>query len=82
MIQFDIEYVRNKSLWLDCKIVLKTVPALVVQVLDIRKKRRSAARSVRNAAAIRINLVNQRPSKRPSPQVFFSEITSTSHRDV
>jgi lipopolysaccharide/colanic/teichoic acid biosynthesis glycosyltransferase len=40
MIQMDIEYARTKSLWLDMKIILKTVPALMIQMWDTRKKKR------------------------------------------
>ncbi len=43
MIQFDIDYARNKTLWLDCKIILKTIPALVTQVRDTRRERKRLA---------------------------------------
>ena len=41
MINLDIKYVRNKSLWLDLKIIFKTVPALVSQVRETRANRRT-----------------------------------------
>jgi exopolysaccharide production protein ExoY len=44
MIQLDIKYARSKTLWLDLKIILMTIPALVVQVWDARIKRKSTAR--------------------------------------
>jgi lipopolysaccharide/colanic/teichoic acid biosynthesis glycosyltransferase len=44
MIQLDIKYARSKTLWLDLKIILMTIPALVVQVWDARIKRKPAAR--------------------------------------
>ncbi len=34
MMELDIEYVRTKSLWLDLKILLRTVPTIVGQVLE------------------------------------------------
>ncbi|MBI5685606.1 MAG: sugar transferase [Verrucomicrobia bacterium] len=40
MMQLDIAYVRNKSLWLDLKIILKTIPALLAQVRDAQRVRR------------------------------------------
>ena len=40
MINLDIEYSEQSSLWLDLKIMLKTVPALVVQCCDQRAKRK------------------------------------------
>jgi lipopolysaccharide/colanic/teichoic acid biosynthesis glycosyltransferase len=42
MINFDIEYSERMSLWLDLKIISKTVPALVVQCCDQRSKRQQA----------------------------------------
>lgn len=47
MIHLDIHYARNKSLWLDLNIMLKTVPVLIIQVLETRRgmKRISAPRS-------------------------------------
>ncbi len=41
MVKLDITYVRNKSLWLDVKIILKTVPALISQVRETRASRRT-----------------------------------------
>jgi lipopolysaccharide/colanic/teichoic acid biosynthesis glycosyltransferase len=41
MIQMDIKYARTKSLWLDLKIILKTIPALIIQMWETRKKRKS-----------------------------------------
>ncbi len=35
MIRFDLEYDRNKSLWLDLTIMLRTIPAVIAQVRDI-----------------------------------------------
>jgi exopolysaccharide production protein ExoY len=40
MVQLDIEYAKRSSLWLDLKIILKTVPALVSQCVDIRASKR------------------------------------------
>ena len=40
MIQLDIEYTRTKSLFLDLKIIFKTVPALLVQVWDTRQQKK------------------------------------------
>ncbi|HLH54291.1 MAG TPA: sugar transferase [Verrucomicrobiae bacterium] len=46
MVRLDIEYAQRKSLWLDARIVLKTVPALWGQYCDQR-----AARSRHSTAA-------------------------------
>lgn len=36
MMRLDIDYARRKTLWLDLFIILKTIPAIVMQVLDSR----------------------------------------------
>jgi lipopolysaccharide/colanic/teichoic acid biosynthesis glycosyltransferase len=41
MVNLDIAYARNKSLWLDIQIILKTVPALVSQVRETQTSRRT-----------------------------------------
>jgi exopolysaccharide production protein ExoY len=41
MIRLDIAYAKNKSLWLDIKIILKTIPALIAQVRETRMTRRT-----------------------------------------
>ncbi len=43
MIRLDIEYSEAKSLWLDLKIMLLTVPALLLQISDIRRIRGGSA---------------------------------------
>ncbi len=51
MMQLDIAYARKKSLWLDMKIIAKTIPALIAQVRETRASRR--AQSVNNAVLSR-----------------------------
>ena len=41
MIAMDIFYARNMTLWLDCKIILKTIPALIEQTLESQKSVRN-----------------------------------------
>jgi len=41
MISYDIEYIRRQSLWLDLKIMLKTIPAVMAEVKDIQGPRPS-----------------------------------------
>ena len=42
MVRLDIRYGQTKSWWLDIKIILLTVPALLVQIADTRLGRKSA----------------------------------------
>lgn len=41
MIRLDIEYSKRQSLWLDLKIILKTLPALWQQFCDLRRSPRA-----------------------------------------
>jgi lipopolysaccharide/colanic/teichoic acid biosynthesis glycosyltransferase len=43
MIRFDIEYSERLSLWLDLKIIFRTLPALWQQCLDSRTRKRRQA---------------------------------------
>ncbi|MDB6109797.1 MAG: Undecaprenyl-phosphate galactose phosphotransferase [Pedosphaera sp.] len=52
MIQLDIDYGKRKSLWLDCLIIAKTIPALVVQMQDTRKRKKQVARLTPTPAVI------------------------------
>jgi lipopolysaccharide/colanic/teichoic acid biosynthesis glycosyltransferase len=61
MIDFDLEYCRKKTLWLDLEIMAKTIPAIVVQVWDTLK-RKAAARQVRNEQALRETTGRHEPS--------------------
>ena len=52
MMQLDIRYSRNKSLWLDLAIIFKTVPAILGQVLHSRKtKKATSAKKAASAAS-------------------------------
>jgi len=47
MIQLDIRYAKGKTLWWDLKIILMTVPALVIQMLETRQAGATSSRPVR-----------------------------------
>ena len=59
MIQFDIEYARKKSAAMDMMIIMKTIPALIVQMQDTRRVKRMSLRPVRAQAAMPGRVVNQ-----------------------
>lgn len=52
MINLDIEYSERSNLWLDLRIMFKTVPALVTQCCDQRIKRKQARRTTSSAPAV------------------------------
>jgi len=45
MISLDVEYSKHLSLWLDLKIILKTLPALWLQCRDLRGSKQGASKS-------------------------------------
>jgi lipopolysaccharide/colanic/teichoic acid biosynthesis glycosyltransferase len=51
MIRLDIRYAQDKSLSLDLRIMLKTIPAMLSQLLDARSKSRPVAQPVRAITA-------------------------------
>ena len=56
MIRLDIEYSERVSLWLDLKIILKTLPALWQQCLDSRARKRRQAGSSQAGIAKSVEL--------------------------
>jgi lipopolysaccharide/colanic/teichoic acid biosynthesis glycosyltransferase len=46
MMDLDVYYVHNKSLWMDLSILVRTVPAVLLQTRDVRRKKRNARRMV------------------------------------
>jgi lipopolysaccharide/colanic/teichoic acid biosynthesis glycosyltransferase len=58
MIQLDIEYARTKKLGLDLKIILKTVPALLLQMWDTRLQRKAVSRTATAEAPMPLRVAN------------------------
>jgi len=58
MIQLDIEYARTKSLFLDLKIILKTVPALLLQMWDTRLQKKAVSRAANTEAPMPLRVAN------------------------
>jgi lipopolysaccharide/colanic/teichoic acid biosynthesis glycosyltransferase len=58
MMQLDIEYARTRNLWLDLKIIFKTIPALMVQMRDMRQKRKMQAGVDAAQAAMTVRATN------------------------
>jgi len=55
MVLLDIEYSERQSLWLDLKIILMTVPALLAQCCDQRRARAKARREASKQKAMSSN---------------------------
>lgn len=45
MIQLDIQYTKTKSLWLDLKIIFKTIPALLVQIWETKFRKKNVVKA-------------------------------------
>ena len=73
MIQLDIQYARKKSVWLDLKIILKTIPALVGQIQDTRKMGRAHSRRGQTDASMAARAANEYPM----PQAAFNTAINT-----
>jgi exopolysaccharide production protein ExoY len=78
MIQLDIDYARHKTLWLDLKIILKTVPALIVQMQDTRKRKKSFAPSILPNTAKQTRIVNSHSL----PEKSFTRVVHTGRRNA
>jgi len=64
MIRFDLQYDRKKSPWLDLIIMLRTIPAVIVQVQEIRNNEKSSGRPTRKMGS---------PLKPISQPIAFTE---------
>ena len=69
MVALDIRYSENSSFWLDLKIILMTVPALVMQVSDTRRARNSSLKPARSSAPVRSYAALRSPKSVPSQPV-------------
>jgi lipopolysaccharide/colanic/teichoic acid biosynthesis glycosyltransferase len=60
MIQLDIDYCRRRNLWLDLRIIIMTIPALLVQMWDMRQaKKPGVTRPVSSEGVIPARAINQ-----------------------
>ncbi|HWC61074.1 MAG TPA: sugar transferase, partial [Verrucomicrobiae bacterium] len=52
MIELDLEYVRTQSLGKDISILLRTLPAVIHQTYQVRRKKREARKQASTASAV------------------------------
>jgi lipopolysaccharide/colanic/teichoic acid biosynthesis glycosyltransferase len=78
MIQLDIDYVRSKTVWSDLRIILKTIPALIIQVEETRKRRRSFSLRGRSGTMLPTKDVTQQSM----PGATFTAVTYMDRRDA
>jgi exopolysaccharide production protein ExoY len=56
MMQFDISYARKKTLWMDLTIIFKTIPAILGQVVNGRKRKKTLPLETRTPQPYQPNL--------------------------
>jgi lipopolysaccharide/colanic/teichoic acid biosynthesis glycosyltransferase len=56
MMQLDIRYTREKTLWLDLAIILKTIPAILGQVWQARKRKKTLRLEAQSRRVYQSNL--------------------------
>jgi len=80
MIQLDIKYARTKTLWLDLKIIFKTIPALMIQMWEtwVKKNSRSQAAQLKTSNSARSG--NDGCLSQPTFMTVVSGATDTEHR--
>lgn len=59
MIELDIKYARSKTLWLDLKIIFKTIPALMIQMWETRIKKNLCSQSAKSRAISSVRYGNK-----------------------
>lgn len=52
MIRLDVQYTHRKSLSLDLQIILRTVPALIVQIMDTRRAKSAIAEGAAGGSSV------------------------------
>jgi exopolysaccharide production protein ExoY len=62
MIRLDIKYAETLSPWLDAKIILLTIPALVTQIMDTRRAKAAAAATANATAQAAATAATERRS--------------------
>jgi lipopolysaccharide/colanic/teichoic acid biosynthesis glycosyltransferase len=78
MVRLDIHYAHHLSFWLDVKIVLLTIPALIVQVMDTHNGRKAVMRTPWDTTApfpaprAKVNSQSFAPVSMPPPQRSFA----------
>jgi len=56
MMQLDITYAKEKTLWMDLMIILKTIPAILVQIWHTRKRKKALSLTARSPQSYQSNL--------------------------
>ena len=58
MMELDIEYTHRKTLWLDLKIIFMTIPALLVQMWDMKQVKKAHNSAAAAGAVISARAAN------------------------
>lgn len=80
MMQLDIRYARNKTLWMDLMIIFKTVPALLVQMWDTLVRKMAAAPAGAAQASQASRTGREERLGQGSFMTVANAVTDTEHR--
>jgi lipopolysaccharide/colanic/teichoic acid biosynthesis glycosyltransferase len=58
MIRLDVQYARTRNLRLDCGIILKTIPVLLVQILEMLERKKSLSKTPAQPAIFPARIIN------------------------
>jgi lipopolysaccharide/colanic/teichoic acid biosynthesis glycosyltransferase len=61
MIDLDLHYAQHKTLWLDLSIILRTIPAIIIQTIETKRKKKASDSLVRIPTRPPEPSVDQRP---------------------
>ena len=78
MIQLDITYARSKNLWLDLKIILQTIPALIFQVLEMRRTKKTISHSDH----LEINFADRAAESHSLPKNTFAAASRADDKNI
>jgi exopolysaccharide production protein ExoY len=78
MIQLDITYARSKNLWLDLKIILQTIPALIFQVLETRRTKKTISHSDH----LEINFADRAAETHSLPKSTFAAASRADDKNI
>jgi lipopolysaccharide/colanic/teichoic acid biosynthesis glycosyltransferase len=78
MMHLDIQYARNKSLWLDLKILLKTVPTVIIEIKNTRRGRKSFVERAQAQAVVSARTTNRSATQETVPVGYSNRLRDPS----
>jgi lipopolysaccharide/colanic/teichoic acid biosynthesis glycosyltransferase len=80
MIRLDVEYCRNQSVWLDCKIMLRTIPALWFELREAIRGERDEAQVAAEGGLVSLSTAGMRAGRGFATVSFQTSLPSGAAR--